>query len=197
MLRSPRAGTQMAGFKNFGDFDAVGLADLFAKNRRRRQSFWMRRSNACRRSILSINAVPIRHEEFARRQIERGLPDGPFRGVPFVLKDLTLLEGTETHYGSRAFKTIRPTIQHARRALSQRRADDIRQDEYARTRSQLHDGARRARADAQSMESWPTRRAALRAARRRSSRRASCRSPTPPMAAVRSGFRRHAAESSV
>jgi amidase len=32
------------------------------------------------------------------------LPDGPFHGVPFLLKDITLLEGTQTHYGSRAFQ---------------------------------------------------------------------------------------------
>ena len=35
----------------------------------------------------AINAVTTRLLEFAMREIEQGLPDGPFRGVPFLLKD--------------------------------------------------------------------------------------------------------------
>ncbi len=49
-----------------------------------------------------INAVVILAEEAARRLIAQGLPDGPLRGVPFLLKDL----GAEardfpSHNGSR------------------------------------------------------------------------------------------------
>ena len=34
----------------------------------------------------------------------RGLPDGPFTGVPFLLKDLELLEGTRTTFGASVYK---------------------------------------------------------------------------------------------
>lgn len=52
-----------------------------------------------------LNAVTIKHYELARKSIAAGLPDGPFRGVPFLLKDLGVrLEGTVTSYGSRLHK---------------------------------------------------------------------------------------------
>ena len=51
-----------------------------------------------------INAVVVKHYDYAERQIERGLPDGPFTGVPFLLKDLDLLEGTRTTLGATILK---------------------------------------------------------------------------------------------
>ena len=51
-----------------------------------------------------INAVVVKHYDYAERQIERGLPDGPFTGVPFLLKDLDLLEGTRTTSGATVLK---------------------------------------------------------------------------------------------
>lgn len=49
-----------------------------------------------------LNAIVLNFEETARRKIDEGLPGGPFRGVPFLLKDL----GAEardfpSHNGSR------------------------------------------------------------------------------------------------
>ncbi len=51
-----------------------------------------------------INAVVVKHYDYAERQIERGLPDGPFTGVPFLLKDLDLLDGTRTTSGASVLK---------------------------------------------------------------------------------------------
>src|SRR6202035_2368262 len=51
-----------------------------------------------------INAVVVKHYDYAERQIEKGLPEGPFAGVPFLLKDLELLEGTRTTSGARIYK---------------------------------------------------------------------------------------------
>jgi len=97
----------MAGFTNFGDFDAVGLAELVRRGETTPTELLDAAMERLERVDPTINAVPIRHEDFARRQIARGLPDGPFRGVPFALKDITLLDGTETHFGSRAFRSFR------------------------------------------------------------------------------------------
>lgn len=55
-----------------------------------------------------LNAVTLLQEKVARRLIEEGLPEGPLRGVPFLLKDL----GAEaidfpSHNGSRLFADTR------------------------------------------------------------------------------------------
>ena len=58
----------------------------------------------------AINAVVLVEEGVARRAIARGLPAGPFRGVPFLIKDLGI-EAKEfpAHNGSRLLaNTIYP-----------------------------------------------------------------------------------------
>lgn len=94
----------MGGFKEFGDFDALGLASLVREGEV--TSTELLDAAIARLDTVEpkLNAVPIRHDDFARRQIQAGLPDGPFRGVPFLLKDVTLLEGTQTSFGSRAYR---------------------------------------------------------------------------------------------
>ncbi len=55
----------------------------------------------------ALNAVVHRHYDRARQAIVDGLAEGPFRGVPFLLKDLDLrLAGTVTTSGSRLFEGI-------------------------------------------------------------------------------------------
>ena len=56
-----------------------------------------------------INAVIIRLFEKARRQAaSRELPDGPFRGVPFLLKDLTCQSaGDPYHAGMRLLRDLK------------------------------------------------------------------------------------------
>lgn len=52
-----------------------------------------------------INAVVIKHYEMARQLVASGIPDGPLRGVPFLLKDLGIsMAGTITTHGSRFFR---------------------------------------------------------------------------------------------
>src|SRR6478672_13243639 len=87
-------------FKEYGKYDAVGLAEL------------VRKKDVTARELLDeaiarnakvdpqINAVVVKHYDYAERQIERGLPDGPFSGVPFLLKDLDPLAGTRTPFGA-------------------------------------------------------------------------------------------------
>jgi amidase len=54
-----------------------------------------------------INAVIIPLYEGAREAASGDLPDGPFKGVPFLFKDLgTVLEGQPFHSGSRVLKEI-------------------------------------------------------------------------------------------
>lgn len=52
-----------------------------------------------------INCIVEELYDRARRNTKSGLPQGPFTGVPFLLKDLGMaLEGTVTTQGSRFFK---------------------------------------------------------------------------------------------
>ena len=61
-----------------------------------------------------INAVVIRHYEAARRLAGQALPDGPFRGVPFLLKDLGVsMADTITTHGSRFFREARAAADDA------------------------------------------------------------------------------------
>jgi len=91
-------------FKEYGNYDAVGLAELV---RRKQVTAGELLDEAIARTAKvdpEINAVVVRHYDFAQRQIDKGLPDGPFTGVPFLLKDLDLLEGTCTTFGASVFK---------------------------------------------------------------------------------------------
>ena len=52
----------------------------------------------------AINAVVTKLYDYARKTIADGLPDGPFRGVPFLMKDLTsALAGVKMTRGSKFF----------------------------------------------------------------------------------------------
>lgn len=50
-----------------------------------------------------LNAVTARFYEQARRQAMRPLPDGPFKGVPHLVKDLSAVRGVPLTYGSQLF----------------------------------------------------------------------------------------------
>lgn len=69
-----------------------------------------------------LNAVVLMQEEVARAAIKAGLPDGPFKGVPFLIKDLgaeaidfpshsgcNLLRDTRYSYDSEIFLRMRAT----------------------------------------------------------------------------------------
>ncbi len=55
-----------------------------------------------------LNAVIHQHYERAREEAQRDLPDGPFRGVPFLLKDLAggHRAGDPIHWGTRFLKQV-------------------------------------------------------------------------------------------
>jgi len=91
-------------FKEFGGYDAVGLADLV---RKKQVSAGELLDEAIARTAKvdpQINAVVVKHYDYAKRQIDKGLPDGPFTGVPFLLKDLDILAGTVTTSGASIFR---------------------------------------------------------------------------------------------
>ena len=91
-------------FKEYGNYDAVGLGELVRRKQVTPKELLDEAIARTAKVDPEINAVVVRHYDFAQRQIDKGLPDGPFTGVPFLLKDLDLLEGTRTTFGASVFK---------------------------------------------------------------------------------------------
>jgi len=97
------------GFRDYGDYDALGLAELV---RTGQVSAAELLDEALARTAAvnpRINAVIHLMEGRARDAIAAGLPDGPFRGVPFLIKDLmTAYAGEPMTSASRLFRDYVP-----------------------------------------------------------------------------------------
>jgi amidase len=91
-------------FKEYGSYDGIGLADLVRTKQVSARELLGEAIARTARVDPQINAVVVKHEDFAKRQIDKGLADGPFTGVPFLLKDLEILEGTRTTFGANVYK---------------------------------------------------------------------------------------------
>lgn len=71
----------------FEDHDALGLAELVQGNQVSAGELLDEAIERVDRLDARLGVLADRYEEFARRQIAAGLPDGPFSGVPFLRKD--------------------------------------------------------------------------------------------------------------
>src|SRR3984893_8806742 len=91
-------------FKEYGSYDGMGLADLVRKKQVSARELLDEAIARTAKVDREINAVVVKHYDYAQAQIDSGLPDGPFAGVPFLLKDLDILEGTRTTSGASIFK---------------------------------------------------------------------------------------------
>src|SRR5882757_7387516 len=91
-------------FKEYGSYDGIGLAELVRKKQVTAGELLDEAIARTARVDPQINAVVVKHYDYAERQIDKGLPEGPFTGVPFLLKDLDLLQGTRTTFGASIFK---------------------------------------------------------------------------------------------
>jgi amidase/6-aminohexanoate-cyclic-dimer hydrolase len=90
--------------KEYSNYDAVGLAALVRGKQVSARELLDEAIARTEKIDPQINAVVVRHYDYARAQIDRGLPEGPFTGVPFLLKDLDLLEGTRTTFGASLYR---------------------------------------------------------------------------------------------
>src|SRR5436305_12156762 len=91
-------------FKEYGNYDGMGLAELVRKRKVSASELLDEAIARTEKLDPQINAVVVKHYGYARAQIDNGLPDGPFSGVPFLLKDLDLLQGTRTTWGASVYK---------------------------------------------------------------------------------------------
>ncbi|TFH39637.1 MAG: amidase, partial [Chrysiogenales bacterium] len=99
----------MGGFKEYGKYDGLGLAELVRKKK-------VTSAELCEEAIARIerlnpdlNAVVHPMFDAARKATRGPLPKGPFVGVPFLLKDLlAAYAGEPLTSGSRAFRNYIP-----------------------------------------------------------------------------------------
>jgi Asp-tRNA(Asn)/Glu-tRNA(Gln) amidotransferase A subunit family amidase len=83
---------------SFDDYRACDALELAERVRKRKVSPQELLDAALARSAEvnpRINAIVLDHADLARQAIADGLPDGPLRGVPYLLKDLgAAMKGT-------------------------------------------------------------------------------------------------------
>jgi Asp-tRNA(Asn)/Glu-tRNA(Gln) amidotransferase A subunit family amidase len=91
-------------FEDYRSYDALGLAELVRNGDVTADELLDTTLAAIEEINPTLNAFVGVYEDHGREAIRDGLPDGPFRGVPFSIKDLvTDVAGMATGNGSRLF----------------------------------------------------------------------------------------------
>jgi Asp-tRNA(Asn)/Glu-tRNA(Gln) amidotransferase A subunit family amidase len=92
------------GIDGYEGYDALGMAELVSKGEVKPQELLEEAVTRLEECNPKLNCVVTPMFDEARAAIDRGLPDGPLCGVPYLLKDLHLLySGTLTTNGCRLF----------------------------------------------------------------------------------------------
>lgn len=92
------------GFAEYADLDGLGLAALIRGGAVSEREVMETALAAIERLNPTLNAVTLTMRPQAEVALAAGLPDGPYHGVPFLLKDLSpTATGVPTSGGSRFF----------------------------------------------------------------------------------------------
>jgi amidase len=75
-------------FAEYGEYDGLGLAELVRRGEVSPAELVEAALERADRHDPVLNAIVHRADESARREARGALPEGPFRGVPFLIKDL-------------------------------------------------------------------------------------------------------------
>jgi amidase len=91
----------------YAKFDGLGLAELVRSKQVSPEELVRTAQSAIEAANPQLNAVIGLLEQEAQATLKRGLPEGPFTGVPFLLKDLVLhAAGVPSDSGSRFFQGL-------------------------------------------------------------------------------------------
>lgn len=91
--------------KDYENYDALGLAELVRTRQVSAAELLNAALTRAEAAQARINCFSALFPGLAKSAIETGLPDGPFTGVPFALKDLgAAMKGVPLTSGSRAYK---------------------------------------------------------------------------------------------
>jgi Asp-tRNA(Asn)/Glu-tRNA(Gln) amidotransferase A subunit family amidase len=98
--------------QDYEEYDALGLAALVQEGEVTPSALLDAAQERTEKRNPRLNAIVMPLLEHARAAIAAGLPEGPFRGVPFLLKDLhASLPGVRTTYGSQLFHDYVPAVE--------------------------------------------------------------------------------------
>ena len=99
----------MSGFSEYSNYDGLGLAELVRKGEVEPGDLVEEAIDRIEKLNPQLNAVVYKLYDIGRAEIDSGLPTGPFRGVPFLLKDLlAAYAGVPMSSASRFFKDYVP-----------------------------------------------------------------------------------------
>ena len=99
----------LAAFKEYGELDGIGLANLVRQKAVKPEELLETAVKRLEAVNPKLNAVVSTMYDEAKASIKQGLPDGPFTGVPFLLKDLdATYAGVRNTSGSRLFAEFVP-----------------------------------------------------------------------------------------
>jgi len=92
-------------FEEYRKHDAIALAGLIAKREVSAEEVLETAIARAEQVNPAINAIVHKQYEQARKAVAAGLPDGPLKGVPYLIKDLGFFEtGEPATFGSSLFK---------------------------------------------------------------------------------------------
>jgi amidase len=87
---------------DYSDYDGLGLAELVAKKKVTPAELVEAAIERIERHNPTLNAVVYKGYDDARKAAAGALPDGPFKGVPFLIKDLGMpVAGWPRSHGSK------------------------------------------------------------------------------------------------
>jgi amidase len=99
----------MSGFSDYDKYDGLGLAELVRKREVQPHELVEEAILRIEKFNPQLNAVICRMYEAARKVADGPLPDGPFKGVPFLMKDILMAyAGVPLTNGSQFFRDFVP-----------------------------------------------------------------------------------------
>lgn len=90
--------------KDYAEYDALGLAHLVANKQVSASELLDEAVSRAEKANSKLNCFASIYPEIAKKQIDEGLPQGPFTGVPFPTKDLWVeVNGAPLTNGAKTF----------------------------------------------------------------------------------------------
>ena len=110
-------------FQEYRRHDAIGLAELVARKEVTPAELLDTAQARMAEVNPTLNAVILDLDAEAREAIDAGLPEGPLRGVPYPIKDISVhMKGQQTRAGSRLFADLPPATADSAIIAAYRRA---------------------------------------------------------------------------